>query len=292
MSSLNLTQQSLSLAAGLARLQPKSDTVSARISSGQRIDRPAVDSAGLGQAAKLDAQQTRLGAVQVNLQNGISRMQVTSGQLGQISKILTRMGEISALSSNNLQNAKDRSLYQAEFTQLQDQMRQSIGGTTAEIGGTVGIDQPTAKFNDKALFGPSSGESLSIGLQVDEQLALPTLNFRSGAIGDLIKQDATGAYTFNLNTAGIPAALNTALDQASSGSATIGAVQSRLEFASGVVTTAKTNQEAAISAIRDADIAKEVTSLSRLQILSESHNAMLAQARDASGNILKLLGRG
>ncbi|MEN9841982.1 MAG: hypothetical protein RL376_1782 [Verrucomicrobiota bacterium] len=292
MSSLNLTQQSLGLAAGLARLQPKTDSISARVSSGQRIDRPSVDPAGLGQAAKLDAQQTRLGAVQVNLQNGISRMQVTSGQLGQINKILTRMGEITALASNNLQNANDKALYSAEFTQLQDQMRQSIGGSTAEIGGTFGIDAPTANFNGKALFGPASGESLSIGLQVDEQLALPTLNFRTGAIGDIIKQDASGAYTFTLNTPGVPAALNSALDQASSGAATIGAVQSRLEFASGVVTTAKTNQEAALSVIRDADLAKEVTALSRLQILSESHNAMLAQARDASGNILKLLSRG
>lgn len=292
MQSLNLTQQSLGLAAGLARLQPKTDAVSSRISSGQRIDRPAVDPAGFSQAAKLDAQQTRLGAVQVNLQNGISRMQVTSGQLGQIGKILTRMGEISALATNNLQNAKDRALYSAEFTQLQDQMRQSIGGSTAEIGGAIPVDKPTAAFNGQPLFGPSSGETLSIGLQIDEQLTLPTLNFRSGAIGDIIKQDAAGAYTFKLDNAGVPAALNAALDQASSGSATIGAVHSRLEFTSGVVTTAKTNQEAALSVIRDADIAMEATSLSRLQILSESHNAMLAQARDASANILKLLGRG
>lgn len=292
MSSLNLTQQSLSLAAGLARLQPKSDTSSGRISSGQRIDRPAIDSAGVGQAAKLDAQQTRLGAVEVNLQNGISRMQVTSGQLGQFNKILTRMGEISALASNNLQTAADRTHYASEFTQLQNQLRQSIGGTTAEIGGTADVATPTASFNGKALFGPASGESLSIGLQVDEQITLPAMNFRTGVMGDLIKQDASGAYTFTLTSTNVPAALNSALDQVGGGSATTGAIQSRLEFAAGVVTTAKTNQEAALSSIRDTDIAKEATALSRLQILSESHNAMLAQARDASANLLQLLNKG
>ena len=51
MSSINTTQQSLFLAAGLGRLQSLNDAASARVSSGQRLDRPSADVAGVGLAA-------------------------------------------------------------------------------------------------------------------------------------------------------------------------------------------------------------------------------------------------
>jgi flagellin-like hook-associated protein FlgL len=41
--------------------------------------------------------------------------------------------------------------------------------------------------------------------------------------------------------------------------------------------------------IRDADIAADSTARARLQILGESHTAMLAQARDASAKLIDLL---
>lgn len=292
MSSVSLNQHALNLALGLGRLQAPSDASSARISSGQRIDRPAADVAGTGLGAKLDGEQARIDGVQVNLQNGVSRMQVTSGHLDTISRVLTRMGEIAALSTNATQGEADRALYQKEFSQLQDQLRQSIGGTTAEVGGAQDVGTPLAVFNDESLFGPESGGSLAIGLQADEQLALPTLNFRAGPVAELFRQNAAGEYALSLDDlAANVTVLNDALDQAASARATVGAVQSRLELAANVALTARTNNEAALSAIRDTDLATETTLQTRLQILSESHTAMLAQARDMSSKLLPLLSR-
>ena len=131
MSPLGTTQQSLFLAAGLGRLQSLNDAASARVSSGKRIDSPAADVAGVGMAAKLDGQQARLRGVEINLQNGVSRMQSTAGQLNTIARVVTRLSELSVLGSNATQDANSRSLYQVEFTKLQDQLRQTIGGTTA-----------------------------------------------------------------------------------------------------------------------------------------------------------------
>jgi flagellin len=287
MSSIN--QHSLSLASGLSRLLELNQAATARVSSGERIDRPSVDIAGVGKAAKLDAQQSRLGAVQVNLQNGVSRMQITSSQLGQIGRIVSRLGELATYSGSPVQNTADKALYQTEFTQLQNQLRQMIGGTTAEIGGTADAGSPSGSFNGSSLFGSSAGETLSVGLNSEDQLTLPVLNFRTGALGDLIKQDATGAYTTNLSSTGLLAGLDAALQQTTVASAEVGSVQSRLDFSASVIMTAKTNNEAALSVIRDADVAADSTTIARLQILTDSRNAMLAQARDSRASLIGLL---
>ncbi len=290
MSSLNMNQGALGLAAGLGRLQSLSDVASSRVSSGKRLDRPSVDAAGVGQATKLDAQQSRLSGLEVNLQNGVSRMQVTSEQLRGLSRLVTRMSELTTLSNSPLQSSGDKSAYNAEFVQIQAQLRQSVGGTSAEIGGSD-VGNPLGSFNGKALFGPAAGETLSIGLEVDDSLTLPALNLRAGAMGDLVRQDASGNFTFTMSGAGAVAGLSTALDQLGSTQSVVGSVQSRLGFAAGVVTTARTNHEAALSVIRDSDLATESTTLARLQILTESHTAMLAQARDASAKLIPLLRR-
>lgn len=291
MSSINLTQHSLNLASGLARLQAPVESVTARISSGKRIDRPSADIAGVGQAAKLDAQQSRLRSVEVNLQNGVSRLQITSGQIGQIGRIVERLSELAVLSGDAVQGAGDRALYQTEFTGLQDQLRQMIGGSTAEIGGTAGVTDPAGLFNDTELFGPDAGDTFSIGLHEDDRLAMPVVNFRTGALSDLIRQDAAGAYTASLATAGIGATLKAATNQTADANALVGSVQSRLDFAANVVMTAGANNEAALSVIRDSDLAADTTQKARLQILSDSRNAMLAQARDSRANLLNLLSR-
>lgn len=285
----SINQHSVTLAAGLSRLQELNQAATARISSGQRIDRPSVDIAGVGQAAKLDAQQSRLTSVQVNLQNGVSRMQTTSSQLGQIGRIVTRLGELATYAGSPVQNTTDKALYQTEFTQLQNQLRQMIGGTVAEIGGTSDISNPSGTFNDSELFGSGAAETLSVGLNSDDQLTLPVLNFRTGALGDLIKQDATGAYVTNLSSTGLLAGLDAALQQTTVASAQVGSVQSRLDFSASVISTASANNEAALSVIRDADVAADSTTVARLQILTDSRNAMLAQARDSRASLIGLL---
>lgn len=292
MSSLNLGNDYRSLAAGLSRVSSSVDTVSARISSGRRIDRPSVDSAGVGQAATLDSSQTRLRAVEVNIQNGVSRLQVTSGQLGTLGKIVTRLSEISSLAADGVQGAADKAQYTAEFKQLQEQLRQFIGGDTSEIGGSAGVPQPLGNFDGRALFGGGPADTLAIGENAGDHLALPVMNFRQGALGSLIRQDASGNFTLTLGSADaatLGAALNDALAQVADGQAAVGAGQSRLAFAAGVASTASANHEAALSAIQDTDVATATTELARLKMVSDSHTAMLTQARDVSAKLISLL---
>jgi len=291
MSPLSTTQQSLYLAAGLGRIQSLSDAASSRVSSGKRIDSPAADVAGVGMAAKLDGQQARLRGVEINLQNGVSRMQSTAGQLNTISRVVSRLSELSVLGSNATQDANSRSLYQVEFTKLQDQLRQTIGGTTAEIGGTADVSNPSGTYNGTRLFGAAAGETLTIGLQADAQITLPSLNLSNGAMGALISQDASGNYTTTIASSGAGTTINDALTQTSQVLANVGAVQSRIDFSVNIAATASANHEAALSVIRDADLATDVTAISRLNMLRDAHNAMLAQSRDSGAKLIGLLSR-
>jgi len=290
---MNLGHDTLSLAAGLSRADARLDTVSARISSGRRIDRPAVDSAGLGQIERLGSEQTRLRAAEVNVQNGVSRLQSTDGQLSVMGKILTRLSELSTLSTGPAQVSADRAQYATEFAQLQQQLRQIVGGSASEIGG-AGVSDPLGRFNDRELFGPGPGDTLAIGAESSETLSLPVINLRQGAVGQLIRQDASGDFSLSLSTGGsasLTATLNAALAQIGDARSSVGAGQSRLSLASGVLATADANREAALGAIQDSDIAAETTQLARLKVVSEGHTAMLAQAREVTAKLLPLLAR-
>lgn len=80
-----------------------------------------------------------------------------------------------------------------------------------------------------------------------------------------------------------------AIQQLASERASLGAVQNRLELASQQLTIQSENLEAAISRIRDVDIADETTQYARYQILVQSGTAMLAQANQLPSSVLRLL---
>ena len=71
--------------------------------------------------------------------------------------------------------------------------------------------------------------------------------------------------------------------------AKLGAYQNRLEYTISNLTTAATNTTASESRIRDADMAKEMMEFTKLNILSQAGNSMLAQANQLPQNVMALL---
>ena len=84
--------------------------------------------------------------------------------------------------------------------------------------------------------------------------------------------------------------IDKALDQVSGQRADLGAVQNRLQHTINSLNVAAENASAAESRIRDTDMAKEMTSFTRSQILQQAGVSMLAQANSAPQSVLKLLG--
>ncbi|WP_305037246.1 flagellin [Kineococcus sp. TRM81007] len=83
--------------------------------------------------------------------------------------------------------------------------------------------------------------------------------------------------------------VDNALKGVSTARATIGAVQNRFEHAVSSLNVSIENITASESAIRDTDMAAEMTKFTKNQILSQAGTSMLAQANSASQNILSLL---
>ena len=80
-----------------------------------------------------------------------------------------------------------------------------------------------------------------------------------------------------------------AITKVSKQRATLGAYQNRLEHTINNLTTASTNLQSSESRIRDADMAKEMMNFTKLNILSQAGNSMLAQANQLPQNVLSLL---
>ena len=86
--------------------------------------------------------------------------------------------------------------------------------------------------------------------------------------------------------------LDNVIDKVLDQQTTIGAALSRLEHTSTNLTTAYTDDQASESVIRDADMAKEMTGYAKYNILSQTSQAMLAQANQNPMNVLYLLNSG
>ncbi|MBU1109286.1 MAG: hypothetical protein KKB51_21585 [Candidatus Riflebacteria bacterium] len=83
--------------------------------------------------------------------------------------------------------------------------------------------------------------------------------------------------------------LNKAIDRVSAERSKLGAFQNRLEYTITNLRNMHVNGTAAESRIRDADIASEMIEYTRNQVVSQSANAMLAQANTNAAGILGLL---
>ena len=113
------------------------------------------------------------------------------------------------------------------------------------------------------------------------------------SIGD-IHTSALGIDKINISTqAGAAAAVNTiktAINNVSSIRGTLGATQNRLEHTSNNLSVMKENIQDAESTIRDTDVAEEMMSYTKNNILVQSAQAMLAQANQIPQGVLQLLG--
>ena len=114
--------------------------------------------------------------------------------------------------------------------------------------------------------------------------------------GHLTGSLATGlAAKTGLDITSVPRAqasltrIRNSIDKLAQDRASLGAVQSRLNFTNEQLTVTKENLSAAISRIADVDVAEEATSYARYQILVQSGTSMLAQANKMPQSALQLL---
>src|SRR3954452_22631067 len=237
-----------------------------KLSSGLRINRAADDAAGLAISEGMRAQIRGTAQASRNAQDGISLVQTAEGSLNEMHSILQRIRELAVQWSNGTLSTSDQAKITAEVAQL-----------TAEL---VRI-RDTSTFNGIALFG-TSGAGTTVTIQVGANQNIDSAN-NTNRVGVAI-----GALSFTGVSMDVTQ-IDTAISSVSSIRSNLGAIQNRLESAIANLGVTQENLSASESRIRDVDVAQEMVNFTRLQILSQSGTAMLAQANQAPQGVLSLL---
>ncbi len=133
---------------------------------------------------------------------------------------------------------------------------------------------------------------LQVGANEGQQLTVKIDNLKTTALGinqsDIDKMKADGkAGTDAAKT--MITTLDNALEKINTSRANFGAVQNRLESAQSNLSTSSENLTAAESRIRDVDVAKEMMTLSKFNLLTQASQAMAAQAKNQPEGVIQLL---
>lgn len=149
----------------------------------------------------------------------------------------------------------------------------------------LGTTDFAAGANDTITITASSA-AFQVGANANQTITLDIRDMRAtGTVLGLTGKDVLTQA--NAQTA--TASLDNAIKEVSTERANLGSVQNRLEHTIANVNTASENLSASESRIRDVDMAKEMMSFSKNNILSQAAQAMLAQANQQPQGVLQLL---
>lgn len=289
MSTISSSLQAFQSALTLDKNQSQLNDALVSLSSGVKNPSLSGDPVGARLANVLTSQNQRLNAVVTNIQNATSYTQTGSSILDGVAGVLSRMSQIATLAQDPTANASDVAGYQVQFNALQNDLRKTIGGTTAEIGGTSGVSSPLGAFDGTQMFGPSaSGYQVVLGDSASQSMTIPATNLQTGAMLSLIQQDSSGNFTLDVSSASA-ADLAAAAQQVDAAQGSFGAAQMRLTIASASAQTETQNNAASISQINDVDVAAASTQLASYNVLVQADAAMTAQANANAESVLKLL---
>ena len=241
-----------------------------KLSSGYRINRAGDDAAGLSISEKMRSQIRGLDKASTNAQDGISAIQVAEGALNETHSILQRMNELATQAANDTNTSTDRAAIKAEIDQL-----------VSEIDRI----QSTTQFNTMNLLdGKFTGKNLQVGALAGQVIAISIGNMESSELG----VDSLDVTT-NEKAGESMTAIQDAIESVSTQRSALGAIQNRLEHTIANLDTTSENTSAAESRIRDVDMAKEMVTYSKNNILAQAGQSMLAQANQANQGVLSLL---
>ena len=252
-----------------------------RLSSGKRINSGADDAAGLMIADTLRANVKALDQAVRNANDCISVGQIADGALSEISNLLTRSITLAEEAATETVDSTGRASLNAEFREIE-----------AEI---ARIAQQT-NFNGVKIFttaGLNGSLSVFVGDIFDTSSIAVTINTITSSGNSVTNLGNQNLSLVSLTTqTGAQQALGTirdALIAAANDRAVIGAGSNRLQSAVQVMQSQALNTQSAESTIRDANMAQEISNLTKFQILSQSGIAALAQANAQSSSILALM---
>ena len=295
---INHNQMASNVANTLTSHYGNLQTSTKRLSTGLRVNSAADDAAGL---AIRELMRTDITALQQGVRNAndaISLIQTADGALGVIDEKLTRMKELAEQAATGTYDSTQRLMIESEYQAMASEITRianstdfngihllngnlsssTHSGTGMTSTGKMKIHFGTA--NDSAedyyyiQIGTSTASALGVGNQATASSA--TADARTVSTQAQAQKALVG--------------LTNAVVSKDKIRAHLGALQNRLENTISNLTTQSENLQAAESRISDVDVATEMTSFVRNQILTQSSVAMLSQANSMQQMAMQLIG--
>lgn len=170
------------------------------------------------------------------------------------------------------------------------QLAQAKALTSFTLDAKTDIVVATGSATTSGAVATSAGAAGGLTLQVGD--TPDSFNSVTVNIGNL-SSTGLGTAVIDVSTqTGAAAAIDTiktAINTVSTNRAGLGALQNRLEYSINNLDTTAENMDAANSRIRDTDMAKEMMSYTKMNVLTQAAQAMLAQSNQAPQAILQLL---
>ncbi len=264
----NLTAMNTSRQLGITTTGLQKSTE--KLSSGYKINRAADDAAGLSISEKMRNQIRGLNKAASNTQDGISLVQTAEGALNEVHSMLQRISELAVQASSDVNGSADRTAIGDEITELKTEIDRVA---------------KTTQFNKmNILDGSFSAKSIQVGANAAQRISISIDSMLASELG-LAKTDVDSHANANATLT----AAQEAIENLSSKRSKLGAVQNRLEHTYNNLNNISENTQAAESRIRDTDMAAEMVSYSKNNILQQAGQSMLAQANQANQGVLSLL---
>ena len=261
-----------------------------KLSSGMRINRAGDDASGLAVSEKMRSQIRGLLRAEANAADGVSFIQATEGYLQETQDIIQRVRELAVQASNGIYSPEDRMQIQVEVSQLVDEINRIA--SHAQFNGMNMLTGSFARFDGENAVTSSMWFHIGANIDQRERVFIGTMTAQG------LRLQAAGGppHTATFLSISTPDRANMAIGMLDSALRTVnkqradlGAYQNRLEHAARGLAVGAENLQAAESKIRDADMAEQMVSFVKNQILLQSSTAMLAQANTKPQTVLQLL---
>jgi|ADurb_Total_1113_FD_contig_31_518351_length_1030_multi_8_in_0_out_0_1 flagellin len=242
-----------------------------RLSSGLRINSAKDDAAGLAvrELMRADIAVIKQGAR--NALDAISMLQTMEGAMATIDNALVRMKELAEQAATGTYSEQQRNIMNNEFQQMIEEINRIAG---------------TGNFNSINMLDSATGTN-RIHFGVGTYIDVNSVDVRTATLID--SANVTIAGTDGANAGAALTLVTTAIERKDSARASFGYMMNRLESTTEVLNIQAENLMASESRISDVDVATEMASLTRNQVLAQAGVSMLAQANMMPQMALNLL---
>jgi flagellin len=252
-------------------------TSSARLASGQQINKASEGAAEIAAAAKLTSASRSLAAATSNARRALAFGQIADGSLAQIQEEVIRIKELATAASSDTFDAGDREKAQSEVAKRISTIDSVIVATT-RFGDTVVLDGSGGSSADglfKFQIAEKSGDEVQLDL---------TAKYDAATLGI----DGADVSTYD-NAQTAIGLCDTAIGLLNTGRAAVGAFMAGMESTVTVNDVKQGNIDEAIGVLTEADLAKEATNLAMADIKAQMAQSMIVKENQAAANVVGLV---